>query len=1109
MSSFRVFLSKKMKSSNKNPMFKMSWNKANGFIAGGYSDGMISLLNVTPSRDQPGSQQVETIESLDIHSKRITALSWSDNGRLLASGDSSGKIAFFAKKEKGWKNVVINSSLNASVNSIVWAKNSKMAAIAYKDGPCACVTAEGNLDWTTMMRQVIEFLDWSPNSKILLGGTAYGEVLIIDSRGVEINTVPLPCLSNSKSEPKIVALEWHKRAEYGLLIAFKDGNIQLMRNESDTQPFVISMELEISTATWFKSGQNFVTAGVKPNGRAVAIFFNSHGDNIRELELQGKEIHAISLDPTDTSLAIASDNHFCLAQIVPHIIWGYTNNVLCYCYLKGNDDISTAIFFNRKSEEKRVQQFRDLVTLSAHSSFFVFATKNGADESTLTVTNTIGVVITSSHIPFIPIFSSSCGQTVALVSQNKICVWRFQEDEQPQVLDFADTITTAHLTEKLLYISTSTQIVVLDVPSMAEVTRYTTNFASETIGVSSNGAILSLNDSYGTVQFFSTEEKRIIGPVCKEVWVSAWASDAPEQFAALERQKLVVFNDLEPEEPVSCLSHIAEFSELEILTINLIWLLKDPMNPSTRFFRSHQTKQLRQLHQMLSARPETSVEDIFAFAKKENKPKLWDSFAETVMLEMNFSLTERCYLETTNYRGLQFVKRIRTVKDPNIQRAQVLSYLGRFDEAESIYLSMDRLDLAIEMRRSIGDFRHVIKIMGNGVGDDETIAAAYTAVGDELCEQAHWSDATMEYSQARNDEKLMKARFLAQDYDGLERLMMSLPAQSPLLHKIGEMFVAIGAVDDAVTAFTSCGDIAAAIDACARMNHWKPALKLASKGRNMEIKARMVKYAEDLIANGQRASAVDFYVRAGLNIEAAKLLLKAGDEILAIGDDYISAKMCYIFAGIQLEQHRKGAFDGSATAEERLDGLMKEDEVTTSGLHREVWRKAEGVHFLLLANRFYQERKYKDALVAACRVFDDYSDIVGEARASSLLALCGLKKRFFGQCSRAMTTLEHSDELSQAQREKFEDLAIDIFTRNQPVDQENLGSVQCPKCSAVVFNTSSQCPECGERLKVCTYSARLIDGQNYWECKYCKHYVMIDLVDELRVCPLCHHKVTQ
>ena len=1110
MSSFRVFLSKKMKFSNDNPMTKMTWSRTNGLIAGGYADGKVSLFNVTQSRDQPGSVSVETAQVLDVHHKKITTLTWSENGKHLGSGDSTGKIAFFTKKDRGWKNTVANSSVQSSVNAIAFSKNSKVAAIAYQDGTCACVSIDGSLNWSNMMRQVIEYVEWSPNSKVLLCGTSFGEVIIVDQRGVEVNTVPLPCLSNAKSEPKLAALEWHRRADYGLLIAFEGGNIQLMRNESDSQPFIIQMELEISAVSWFKNGTAFVVSGIKPNGKSVAWFFTSHGDHIRELELQGKDIHAISLDPTDTTLAIASDVHFCLAQIVPSILWSYTMHTLLYCYAKNNDDVFTAIFFNRKSMEKRLQTYRAVLTVTGHSGYFAIATKTGQEESLITVTNTIGVTIATTRVSMLPFASSSFGQTAAFISQTKVCIWRFQEEDEPQVLDFTEKVSAVLLREKQLYLAAGQQIVVLDIPSLAEITRYTVNINNvETIGASSDGALLSLIDSYGTLQFYSTTENRIVGPVGREVWNSAWSVDSPDQFASLERQKLVIYNDLVTEDPIPCLSHIAEFNDLEIITVDLIFMLKDPMNPSPRFFRSHPTKQLRQLRKMLSSRPETTIEDIFAYAKQENKVRLWDELAETAMLEMNFSFCERCYLETTNYKGLQFIKRIRTVKDPNIQRAQVYSYLGKFDDAENIYLSMDRLDLAIEMRRSIGDFHHVIRIMGNGAGDDEKTADAYTAVGDEFCETAHWHEAAEAFNQAKNNEKLMNALFLDNDIQGLERLMLALPQQSPLLKKIGEMFVSDGAVDDAVTAFTSIGDVGSAIDACARMNHWKPALKLAGKGRNEEIRARMVNYAQTLIDNNQRAAAVDFYVRAGLYVETAKLLLKEGDSIMKIGEDFISAKMCYVFAGLQLEQHRKGAFDGTATADERLDGLMKEDEVTSSGLHREIWRKAEGVHFLLLTNRLIDQRQWKDALLCACRVYDDYSDVVGEVRAAALLALCGLKTRFFGQCSRALTTLEHSDQCTAKQREQFEELAIDIFTRNSPNDPSHIGVVSCPKCSAVVSMLQSQCPECGERIRVCCYTGRLIDGGDAWECKYCKHCVLYDVADSLSVCPLCHHPVSQ
>jgi hypothetical protein len=39
----------------------------------------------------------------------------------------------------------------------------------------------------------------------------------------------------------------------------------------------------------------------------------------------------------------------------------------------------------------------------------------------------------------------------------------------------------------------------------------------------------------------------MVGPAVKEVWQSAWAADSPRQFEALERQKLVIYNDLAAE----------------------------------------------------------------------------------------------------------------------------------------------------------------------------------------------------------------------------------------------------------------------------------------------------------------------------------------------------------------------------------------------------------------------------------------------------------------------------------------------------------------------------------------------------------------------------------
>ncbi len=57
----------------------------------------------------------------------------------------------------------------------------------------------------------------------------------------------------------------HGRADYVLPIVFEGGNKQLMRNERDSQPFIINMDVNFSSVSWFKYGTTFVVAGAQPN----------------------------------------------------------------------------------------------------------------------------------------------------------------------------------------------------------------------------------------------------------------------------------------------------------------------------------------------------------------------------------------------------------------------------------------------------------------------------------------------------------------------------------------------------------------------------------------------------------------------------------------------------------------------------------------------------------------------------------------------------------------------------------------------------------------------------------------------------------------------------
>ena len=45
----------------------------------------------------------------------------------------------------------------------------------------------------------------------------------------------------------------------------------------------------------------------------------------------------------------------------------------------------------------------------------------------------------------------------------------------------------------------------------------------------------------------------------RDVWDLCWAIDNPELFALMEKTRMYIFRNLEPEEPVVCSAHLCHF----------------------------------------------------------------------------------------------------------------------------------------------------------------------------------------------------------------------------------------------------------------------------------------------------------------------------------------------------------------------------------------------------------------------------------------------------------------------------------------------------------------------------------------------------------------------
>lgn len=1182
----------------------MSWSKRNRLLACGYKNGDVILQTINESRSQPGTLQATTSQSLSQHKQMITAIEWSDDGSILYTGDKSGKIIFWTCPHKMWKIKFTINSISSQINYIKWNRKSKMVAVAYQDGSFVYSNPNGEVKWSNQIRQPIEYIEFSSNGQNILCGTSYGEILILSENGVESGTVPLPCLSQSNTEPKIVAFEYHPRSTYGLLIAFKGGEIQLMRNYFDSQPIIIKIEAEVTSATWFKSGSSFAVCTSKEDNKNSVIFFDNQGNAQRELDVSGSKISSIATNLGDTQIALCLGDTFCLAQVLPTFLCAYTKNALLYGFNNSFSSNFTLVYFNHMLRQKRIHTVENVINISGSNGFFAIFSQDSKDNSCIiSITDTIGVFVSTITIPFVPSYFTIFGETVACANKSTIAIWSFQNEMEPLIKNFSPDLENISDTKKVkddndssdssdeqekekeskkdsmndsknIFISAiclfQTTLIVgipnglflLDSHSLNELKRAKLGITPEIIESSCDLQRLAIVDNTGLLQFFNVATCRVVGPAKKDVSNVMWSSKVPSYIAASEKQKLTIYDNMIGYDTIQTLSKIIDFDEIEILTVDIIQIMQNPLEPEKKHFKTYPTKLLKNLKKMLADRPAVTLETTMDFVKQQKNPRLWDELAQILLGENNLSMAEKCYLENMNYKGLQFIKRARAMKDPKLQRAQILSYFGRFDDAQTIYESIDRTDLSVEMRSLIGDYQMVINILGAS-SSDESASKAYENLGDMYVENHDWKSAAQAFQKSKNKVKFALSLFITDDFDGLSKLLKKQSSRSQILPFLGRLFLALGASEEAANAFQTSGDIQSAVESSIRLNNWKRAIDLVSNFSNTEpstgastttaqkrsmqneIRTKMLDYTNHLIENGQISTAVDFFTQAGLSVEAAKLLIREGDKILQkrpFSKDLINAKRCFIFAGLQLIEHIKseqsvsnennnstiinrGDMNSTISGSPKkvsttsfLDNFLSNNLAESTNLLEEAWRKAEGVHFYLLSHRLLAHKKPKEALLCAIRVFESYSDIIDEDRSAALLAICGIKTGFMQQCSKAFTTLEFSDNFKPEAREKFQNLAIDIFTKRKPIDpdprqlhhnQDDVNAKFCPKCQAEVDETCCQCTKCGFKLNVCVASGLLITDEMRWQCQYCRHCVSFEtIIDRMPVCPFCHQIVT-
>lgn len=1156
MTSFHAYLSNRISTPEEKVVTTVAWNRVNNLIACGQTNGIITIASINYNLDHPGLSKIDINLTLVEHKHPITALSWNERFNKLTSGDSAGLLIVWLEHNSKWRPTMVNEEHNSPIVSLCCSNNSEIISIIYADGRIICGDSSGNQKWTTVIESSPTIACWNPTAKTLFVGFEDSKMMMIKSRGTQTPELELESLLK---DSRIVAASFSRFHPHLMLIAFQSGRLIIFQPESDVNPIVLDLDMEITDAVWSNSSNFIAVSGIVESCHCQLRFFSETGKLIRTLNVAGQNISSISFNQNDSQLVLGVDQSICLIQIVPINPWSFFNDTLVYSVMTAENKSSNksdVVFFNSKTGEKHIKKITNLVNIASGPSSVLLASSNQeTQETTLLLCNKVGIPISSTFVQFLPTFFAVTSHYVIACSSERMSLWDVDTYEiKYHRFSSEATAITARSTSLFVAFSTG-ELVMYGIPEFDEFkARYNLYTTIESIAVSTDLTRLSLIDVYGNMIFLDIHSGIVVEESRKETWCMKWADDSPDMFVSLEKQRLYVYRDFQVIEPIISLTHICSYENLVILAVDFITLFRNPLQPKLTFFHSYETKPLRDVDCLLEA-TSISIDEITSYIKSNSHPRLWLMLAETALLQMNLQLAERCFIECQNNPGIQLMKLLLSLpKNSPVQRGFVLWYLKRYEEAEDCFKgnnvepsshrshnkdhhTVNGSDYIIQMYATIGNWKKVAELV-NESEDEEMFVRAHVSLGNEAYTKGDWPTAASEYNLAHDYEKQLKALFRGDDYSGISRLCDSLKPKDPLLQEIGLKFVALGSHEKAVEAFTKFGDLQKAIDACVHLNQWTLALQIADEHPDeINKRALMGRYARHLAENSHIAAAINMYIKYKLPRDAALLLDKEGDIAFKQTRQYLFAKKCFVFAACMLEQSVKEEQQKSSTHTKTKTITMTKtgspnrslsprhmspvrspktqqqqinndnDEINKcSQLTDHEWHKAEALHFLILAHQQMYKGDWIDALQTAARVFAVYQDVVGKDRAAALIALCGFNSRYLKQCSNGFIQLENSETLTKKKRQRMENMAVRIFAKHPPNDPTDLPSTECKKCHSKLVSPICKCT-CGYVTTPSIVSGQIIPeirNSNVWKCSNCNHYAFQDEIQHFKVCPLCH-----
>ncbi|KAL3289754.1 hypothetical protein HHI36_023149 [Cryptolaemus montrouzieri] len=777
-------------------------------------------------------------------------------------------------------------------------------------------------------------VQWSPDGKLLLFSLRIGEVHLYDNQGSFIMKVEMRCLETPDENIPVAAMDWYSgKHGYmhslcpNLVICYENGRAQLMCNESDTDPIVLNTGMIIVHCSWNHNGSLLAITGHQvcdEKHSNLVQFYNPFGEHVRTLKVPGLAITSCVWDGSSLKVALAVDSFIYFANIRPDYKWCYFKNTIVYTSCKAHKSGICLSFWDIVNNQIHTQNIPVLLAIAGCGDYCVLCTVSDSAEETggkygLILCNTVGTSVGAKYVD-IPIkFVAMSSIYVIAASKDNFLIWQYKTpktvgaeepplfvanrmksmvfhiDDTPlgtmdiiQDLDNLERLPTPRSytsSDPICCVACSNRCILIGresgtlqyytLPHVVLTNRYKIQARPHKIAINCSSTKMSVIDAAGVMTVIDISDS-IGRPASatennkwerKDVWAMCWASDNPQLFAVMEKTRMYIFKGSFPEEPISCSGYICSFNDLEVQAVLLDDIMEDPEKPTKDCLVKIEVKSLRDTKILLEKVGLTETE---TFIEDNQHPRLWSLLGEAALKSMNLEMAENAFIRSKDYAKVSFVKKLAVINSHSIIKGKIAIYFKNFDEAEKIYMDADRSDLALEMRKTLGDWFQVIQILKNsGIGSDKLLKSAYDGTADYFAYFTNWSAAVEYYELGKNLAKVIECYYHLEDYKKLETYIDILPEGDRLLERIGFMFALHAIHSEAMRAYSKFGNVKGAIDLCVLHNRWDKAIDIAKKYNISKISEYFTKYTKHLVEQDKIYQAIDINVQAKFYLQAS------------------------------------------------------------------------------------------------------------------------------------------------------------------------------------------------------------------------------------------------